>query len=422
MKKEDILTYLVLWGVLLSICLYLIYTGAPFSIYAKERQALNPETEDIFLYEQLVAENEEQAQREQENLASQVLEENGTAQAGAGTDDAAQAGTGDGSTAQDGVNAGQNGAVEGQTDMENGKNAGTEADQSNSGGGSAGVADTGISQPDSSETAASGQGGGETQEVLSNAVDQLSQSGNFLNEYFIVDPDTTLLESEVPAEELLNKNMKITGDAGTPQILIYHTHATEGYADSSDDDTSTTVIGVGDYLEELLTAKYGYNVLHVEEKYDLVEGQLERSRAYNYACDDLEQILAENPSIEVIIDLHRDGVDEDRRLVTDVDGKSTAQIMFFTGLCRTNDSGELTSTPNAYIQDNLAFAAQLEALGDAYYPGYVRGVYVKGYRYNLHLRPKSLLLEVGAQTNTVEEAMNAMVPFADILNKLIKGT
>lgn len=438
MKKEDILTYLVLWGVLLSICLYLIYTGAPFSIYAKERQALNPETEDIFLYEQLVAENEEQAQREQESLENQVLEENGTAQAGAGTDDALQEGSGDGGTAGDGTNAG----AEDAKGTPDGENTGTEGNQNTVDGGSAGVVNSGISGVDGTETAASGQEGGagmsdsesgqldqsgalssgETREVLSNAVAQLSQSGNFLNEYFIVDPDTTLLESEVPADELLNKNMKIAGDAGAPQILIYHTHATEGYADSSDDDVSTTVIGVGDYLEELLTEKYGYNVLHVEEKYDLVEGQLERSRAYNYACDDLEQILAENPSIEVIIDLHRDGVDEDRRLVTDVDGNSTAQIMFFTGLCRTNDSGELTSTPNAYIQDNLAFAAQLEALGDAYYPGYVRGVYVKGYRYNLHLRPKSLLLEVGAQTNTVDEAMNAMVPFADILNKLLKGT
>ena len=390
MKKEDILTYLVLWGILLSICLYLIYTGAPFSIYAKERQALNPETEDIFLYEQLVAENEKQTQQTQESLENQVLEENSMAQTSAGTEDVPL--------------------------------AGTEADSDTSAGGSAGTANSGIAKSGDPEKTVSGSESSETQAVLSNAVTQLTQSGNFLNECFIVDPDTTLLASEVPAEELLRKNMKITGDGKEPQILIYHTHATEGYADSSDDDPSTTVIGVGDYLEELLTTQYGYNVLHVKEKYDLVEGQLERSRAYNYACEDLEQILAENPSIEVIIDLHRDGVDENRRLVTEVNGKSTAQIMFFTGLCRTNASGELTSTPNSYIQDNLAFAAQLDTLGGVYYPGYVRGVYVKGYRYNLHFRPKSLLLEVGAQTNTVEEAMNAMVPFADILNKLLKGT
>lgn len=263
---------------------------------------------------------------------------------------------------------------------------------------------------------------GKTQEVLSNAAAQFSQSGSFLNEYFIVDPNTFLSESEVPAEKLLGMDMRISNDASEPQILIYHTHATEGYMDSSDDDPSTTVVGVGDYLTELLTTRYGYHVLHVTEKYDLVDGVLDRSRAYNYACDDLEQILAENPGIEVIIDLHRDGVDEDRRLVTEIDGKSTAQIMFFNGLCRTNESGELTSTPNEYIWENLAFSAQLEALGNTYYPDYVRGVYVKGYRYNLHFRPKSLLLEVGAQTNTLEEAMNAMEPFAEILNKLLKGT
>ena len=211
-------------------------------------------------------------------------------------------------------------------------------------------------------------------------------------------------------------------DASEPQILIYHTHATEGYIDSVDGDSSTTVVGVGDYLHELLTVRYGYHVLHVTDAYDLAEGTLDRSRAYNYARAGLEEILAEHPSIQVIIDLHRDGVDDDQHLVTEIDGKETAQVMFFNGLSRTNEKGELTSLPNEYTQENLAFSLQLELLGDYYYPDYVRGVYVKGYRYNLHFRPKSLLLEVGAQTNTLEEAKNAMEPFAEILDKLLKGT
>ena len=384
MKKDDFITYLVLWGVLLSVCLYLIYTGGAFSIFAKEGEPMSPETEDIFLYEQLVAENEEQVQKKQEELENQVLAEQ---QAGS------EGGT---SQTEDGSDTVPS-EIGAETDTQ------TEKDENTSG-----------------QDAASQSG--KTQEVLSNAAAQFSQSGSFLNEYFLVDPNTFLSESEVPAEKLLGMDMRISNDASEPQILIYHTHATEGYMDSSDDDPSTTVVGVGDYLTELLTTRYGYHVLHVTEKYDLVDGVLDRSRAYNYACDDLEQILAETPGIEVIIDLHRDGVDEDRRLVTEIDGKSTAQIMFFNGLCRTNERGELTSTPNEYIWENLAFSAQLEALGNTYYPDYVRGVYVKGYRYNLHFRPKSLLLEVGAQTNTLEEAMNAMEPFAEILNKLLKGT
>lgn len=262
----------------------------------------------------------------------------------------------------------------------------------------------------------------ETQAVFANVATKIQEAGNYLSSCFIVDPDTTLLEADVPLQTLIKNDMTMDADASEPQILIYHTHASEGYADSVDGDPSTTVVGVGEYLHELLSTRYGFHVLHVTDAYDLAEGTLNRSRAYNYARDGLDRILSEHPSIQVIIDLHRDGVDEDQHLVTEIDGKQTAKIMFFNGLSRTKEQGELTSLPNSYIRDNLAFSLQLELLGDYYYPGYVRGVYVKGYRYNLHFRPKSLLLEVGAQTNTLEEAKNAMEPFAEILSKLLKGT
>ena len=55
------------------------------------------------------------------------------------------------------------------------------------------------------------------------------------------------------------------------------------------------------------------------------------------------------------------------------------------------------------------------------YPGLARRIYLKGYRYNMHFRPKSILVEVGAQTNTYEEAENAMKPLAEILNKVLSG-
>lgn len=262
----------------------------------------------------------------------------------------------------------------------------------------------------------------ETAAVLSGAVTKMS-GGAYLADCFIVDPNTTLTENDVPLEELMSRDMRLTStDRSYPQILIYHTHATEGYVDSVDGDKSTTVVGVGEYLMELLTTRYGYHVLHVTDAYDLAEGVLNRSRAYNYARDGIEKVLAENPSIEVVIDLHRDGVDENKRLVAEVDGKQAAQIMFFNGISRTRESGELSSLPNPYIKDNLAFSLQLETLCNHYYPNFLRSIYVKGYRYNLHVRPKSLLLEVGAQTNTLQEAKNAMEPFAEILDKLLKGT
>ena len=158
------------------------------------------------------------------------------------------------------------------------------------------------------------------------------------------------------------------------------------------------------------------------DSFDLVDGVLDRSKAYDYALPVIQQILEENPSIQVVIDLHRDGVNEDTRLVTDVNGVPTAKVMFFNGLSKTAEDGELGYLPNPYIEDNLAFSFQMEYEAKQYFPDFTRCIYLKGYRYNLHLRPRSVLLEVGAQTNTVEEAMNAMDPFAYILNKVLQGS
>ena len=89
-------------------------------------------------------------------------------------------------------------------------------------------------------------------------------------------------------------------------------------------------------------------------------GELDRSAAYDYARDYLEPYLQENPDIQVIIDLHRDGVPEDRHLVTEINGKPTAQILFYNGLSYTTSKGSLDYLPNPYIQQNLAFSFQLE--------------------------------------------------------------
>lgn len=260
-----------------------------------------------------------------------------------------------------------------------------------------------------------------TQKQVEIPREQLTDFNYLLNNFFVVDPTTTALESQINVDTLLEKDMKLEKNPEQPQILIYHTHSQEGFADSVEGDTSTTVIGVGDYLVQLLQERYGYQVLHITDTFDIVDGQLDRSAAYNYAEPVISQALQEHPTIEVVIDLHRDGVDESKHLVTEVNGKPTAQVMFFNGLSRTNQNGEISYLPNPYIEDNLAFSFQLEYLAKQYYPEYTRCIYLKGYRYNLHLKPRSLLLEVGAQTNTVEEAKNAMEPFADLLYKVLSG-
>lgn len=242
-----------------------------------------------------------------------------------------------------------------------------------------------------------------------------------MNQFFIVDSQTTTNADQLNAAELLGEDLTIQKDAAKPQILLYHTHSQEAFADSKEGEVEDTIIGVGNYLTELLTKNYGYQVIHVTEAFDMESGELDRSAAYDYAGKYLETILEENPSLEVVIDLHRDGVPENSHLATEINGKPTAQIMFYNGLSYTIARGNLTYLPNPYIQDNLAFSFQMEYQAAQYYPDFYRGIYLAGYRYNLHLRPRSVLVEAGAQTNTVQEVKNAMEPFADILNRVLQN-
>lgn len=253
------------------------------------------------------------------------------------------------------------------------------------------------------------------------SMERLSDFQYVLNNFFVVDPNTETDGSQINAAQFLQDDLSMEKSEGEPQILIYHTHSQEGYADSIEGDEKTSVIGVGDYLESILRDVYGYQVIHRKDSFDLMGGNLDRSKAYNYALPVIEQVLEENPSIQVVIDLHRDGVPEGKHLVTQINGKPTAQIMYFNGLSKTKENGALDSLPNPYIYDNLSFAFQMSYQAARYYPQFTRCIYLKGYRYNLHVRPRSILLEVGAQTNTVEEAMNAMEPFSVILDKVLKG-
>ena len=250
---------------------------------------------------------------------------------------------------------------------------------------------------------------------------KLADYDYLLGQFYIVDSNTEADAVQISAEDFLNQDFKISKDIESPQILIYHSHSQETFDDSREGEEADTIVGVGDYLTQLLTENYGYKVVHLKEQFDMASGELDRSSAYDYARDYLEPYLQENPDIQVIIDLHRDGVPEDRHLVTEINGKPTAQILFYNGLSYTIEKGSLDYLPNPYIQQNLAFSFQLEYQAAQYYPEFYRGIYLAGYRYNLHLRPRSILLEAGAQTNTIQEVKNAMEPFADILNKVLQG-
>ena len=247
------------------------------------------------------------------------------------------------------------------------------------------------------------------------SMERLNDFEYLVSNFYTVDSVTYINPSELNASELLGKDLRIDLSTGGSKILIYHTHSQETFVDS-DNDPSTSIVGIGRYLTEILNNKYKIPTMHHEGVYDLINGKLDRSEAYEFAKPEVEQILAENPSIEVVIDLHRDGVADTTHLVTEINGKPTAQIMFFNGLSRTRVNGDLVGMANPYLQDNLAFSLQMKIAAETKYPGFARRNYLRGYKYNMDLMPRMLLIEAGAQTNTVEEMRNAMEVLADLLN------
>ena len=249
--------------------------------------------------------------------------------------------------------------------------------------------------------------------------EKLNDFEYLISNFYTVDSSTSVTESILNAKKMLKKDLSVNEKTTGPKILIYHTHSQEAFKDSRKGKAADTIWGMGAYLTKILNEEYGIETLHHEGVYDLIDGKLDRSKAYQLALPEIEEILKKNPSIEVVIDLHRDGVKESTHLVTEIEGKKAAQIMFFNGLSRTRANGDIAYLHNPYIEDNLAFSLQMQLAAMEMYPGFTRRIYLKSYRYNMHLLPKTLLVEAGAQTNTVNEMKRAMEVLAEILHHVL---
>lgn len=254
----------------------------------------------------------------------------------------------------------------------------------------------------------------EKQKVLRK--EDYKELGELIKHFYSVDPTTSVDESFLNIEDLLSVDCAIDKDTEGPQILLYHTHSQEGFVDSRPGTEEDTIVGAGEILTEYLE-EYGFQVYHHKEKYDAES----RDYAYSNALPEIEQLLKDNPEIKVVIDLHRDAVAEDTKLITQIQGKERAKVMFFNGLGRTKANGEISYLKNPYLKENLAFSFQMKMACDEYYPGFARNIYLRAYRYNMHLCPKTLLIELGAQTNTKEEIANALEPLAHVLSMVLSG-
>lgn len=258
----------------------------------------------------------------------------------------------------------------------------------------------------------------EAEKCVSLDLEKLCDYDTLRKEFYAVDSTTSVGRDQIDLHKLMEQDMTLKQtDPDKPQILIYHTHSQEAFADSVPGDDSTTIMGAGEVLAQILRERYGYNVIHHLGKYDVES----RDYAYSNAAPALEKVLEENPDIEVVIDLHRDDMPEERHLVTQIQGRPTAQFMFFNGLSRTNTTGDIDYLENPNLGENLAFSFRMQLAAAEYYPGITRKIYLKGYRYNMQYRGKTLLIELGAQNNTVEEIRNACDPLAHILHLVLSG-
>lgn len=237
-----------------------------------------------------------------------------------------------------------------------------------------------------------------------------------LSTFYAIDSNALAGSDLLNLQELKGYDLTVSKTDAAPQILIYHTHSKETFADSVQGDPEQSIVGVGSFLTKLLEEEYGYSVLHHTAEYDTV-----RDEAYAKSLPAIEQLLQENPSIQVVIDLHRDSGNPAREMTVDIDGRKTARFMFFNGISRSRRTGDIAYLANPNLKENLAFSFQMQAAAGEYYPGLTRKIYIKQYRYNMHLRGKTLLIELGDENNTLEEAKNACYPIAHLLDLVLSG-
>ena len=107
--------------------------------------------------------------------------------------------------------------------------------------------------------------------------------------------------------------------------------------------------------------------------------------------------------------------------MVEIDGREYATFMLFNGLSYNRRTGKIKYLDNPNLADNLAFSFQVQVKAGQYYPGLTRKIYLKGYRYNMHLKPKTLLIELGDSNNTLQQAKNTCEPLAHILHMVLSG-
>ncbi|MCD8180363.1 MAG: stage II sporulation protein P [Firmicutes bacterium] len=210
-------------------------------------------------------------------------------------------------------------------------------------------------------------------------------------------------EYDVDLSALCANELPFEVNSGEAQVLVIHTHTTECYdgdqmngeTERSIDD-AVNVIAVGNEICAVLEEN-GIKTIHDTTYHDYPSYQ----GSYTRALSTIETQLANNPSIQIVLDIHRDAFvysDGSKLAVTcEQNGISAAQVMLVVG---TNSMGLWHDN----WQDNLTFAAKIQNAAEIMYPGLMRPINLRTERFNEHMTKGSLILEVGSNGNTLSQA------------------
>ncbi len=224
-------------------------------------------------------------------------------------------------------------------------------------------------------------------------------------------------------EKLYNEKLNIDFNKNGPKVLILHTHTNESYLSSLDeynkklpnrnDDPRFNVVRVGEEIARHLR-KMGIEVLHNGTRHNFPTDD----GCYVRSMETVSTILKSYPSIKLVLDIHRDGLDikdSQLRVVSDVDGNKAAQVMFVVG---TGEVGLSHPTWN----ENFKLAIHMQNFLNTKYPGLTRPIYLSKYRYNHHMSTGAMIVEVGADGNTLDEALKTTQYIAESIRYIINNT
>ncbi len=224
--------------------------------------------------------------------------------------------------------------------------------------------------------------------------------------------------------ELLKQKLTFTIQKNSaPQVLIVHTHATESYMTEDRDyyteadeprrlENNQNMVHIGEiFAKKLNEANIG--VIHDKTLHD----HPSYTGSYTRSAETITRHLQENPSIKIVIDIHRDAITDDNKIktrpVVQFDGQNTAQVMLVMG----SETDGITNFPN--WKQNLAFAVKYQQTMEVMYPGIARAITLNSAKYNQNLTVGSILLEVGSEANTFSEAESAAEKSATALVNLL---